>query len=208
MADEKKPPESEKNSSDFLDVVTGKIGKITVLLTTVVSLLAGVNQVFQVGPDLFSKFKLPVPVNPQPIEPVIPVVPKPPALGDCFKPKMIVDPEMVSISKWDSMMLQLTGRNDCQETLGVHVAFRGNSDRVRIMSPFAECVVLNDPTCWQQASIDSGDLHKEITRPHLIILSKPLGDPVKLTINWNVYNMQTKGLLRADTVQITLRDDP
>lgn len=123
---------------------------------------------------------------------------------------MTADPKTVSISKWDSMVLKLTGSNDCPEALSIHVAFKAASDRVRIMSPVSDdCLSLDKPDCWEQTSLDRGVLDQKITPPRLKVLSRlPLGDPVTLRVNWIIYNVQTKGQLRAATEEIVLRDDP
>jgi hypothetical protein len=207
MPEEKQLLEPAKNTSDFLDVITGKVGKITLLLTTVAGLLTGVNQLFQIVPNPF-KFNPPAVVEPKSTTPGVSVVSKPTALEDCFKPKMVVEPDTVSISKWESMILKLTGRNDCIKSLGVHVAFKMASDRVRIMSPVGDCSTFTDSACWQTASIDSGALNQTVTTPRLYPLSNPLGNPLKLNINWMVYNADDQKLLRTEMVQITLRDDP
>lgn len=189
MSDEKKAPDSGKNTWDFLDVVTGKIGKITLLVGAVSALLTQVYPLIQGGSSL---------VKSEPEQ-------RPPLEG-CLKPKLIV-PKTVSISEWDSMMLKLKGRNDCPQSLNIYVTFKAAGESVLIVPTMGdEC--RSQPECWEQKSLDSGDLDQIFTRPRLRFLKKPLGNPVKLSINWVVYNVHDNKILRADTAQITLRDDP
>jgi hypothetical protein len=82
------------------------------LFAAIVALLGVVNQVF--GPHIFRPKLVVVPTLSEPGVPS--VVSKLSVLENCFKPKMIT-PETVSISKWNSMKLKLTGRNDCLESL-------------------------------------------------------------------------------------------
>ncbi len=185
MTNEKENSEPKKSSWDFLDVVTGRIGKITALVTTVVLLLGA-------GEKLFN---------------VLGIFKSEEVVKDCFKLEMSY-PKTVPVSEWDSMDLVLKGRNDCQELLDVHVAFKAASDRVRIESAFSDCLELTNPDCWEEKFLDLGDLDWKVTPPRLTPLNIPLGDPVKIDINWVVYNAETKKRLGADKAQFQLVDDP
>ena len=199
MTEEKKTPESQKNTWDLLDVVTSRVGKITALIGAITGLVVGANQLIPKSD--------PVPKPPVvPVEKVEKEAPKSPALSDCFKPNMIVGPETVAISKWNSMM-KLTGRNDCQTTLHVYVTLKILDDRAQIMAD-AKCIP-NDPSCeWPVESIDSGDIHQKVFLPRLQLLSKPLGEPVKFPIKWIVRNVADQSILRGGHALITLQDDP
>lgn len=199
MTDEKENSGFKKSSWGFLDVITGRIGKIAALITAVVILLGAVEKFFNVWSNLFGIGSEEAPR--------VEVHPEPKTLMDCFKLEMSY-PKTVPISKWDSMDLVLTGRNDCQQPLDVHVAFKTASNRIRIESAFSECLELSNPACWEEKILEPGDLRWKVTPPRLTPLKIPLGGPVKININWVIYNAVTKNRLGADTAQLQLVDDP
>lgn len=199
MTDEKENSEPKKSSWGSLDVITGRIGKIAALITAVVILLGALEKFFNVWSNLRGTGKKEA-AHEQ-------VHPEPKTLMDCFKLEMSY-PKAVPINKWDSMDLVLTGRNDCQQRLDVHVAFKTASNRIRIQSGVSECLELPNPNCWEEKIIEPGDLHWKVTPPRLTVLKIPLGDPVMININWVIYNAVTKNRLDADTAQLQLVDDP
>ena len=180
-----------KRASGILTLLNSKIGKLTALFLAIVALLGAVEKVFNVWSSLF------------------PVETTEGSPKDCFKSEMM-HPSKVSISAWPSMTLRMTGRNDCSQTLSVHVAFKARGDRIRIEPPYPtdfHCRV-NEPDCWEQRSLKPGDFDWKVGPPDLTLLKKPLGDPVFVRINWVVYNAETKTQLWADNAEIEVHDDP
>ena len=201
MNDEERNSESTKSSSGLLDTITGKISKLKALLlvlggllVTLVFFLGEVERFLKISSDVLAIFKSEESAT---------------SLQDCFQAK-INYPEMVSVSGWQSMYLSLTGRNDCREKLNIHVAFKTKQfDKVRIKSPFSDCLDLDNPRCWEERSIKTTEeLDEKFTPPDLEVLKKPLGDPVHINVNWLVYNAETKMQLAAGTAHIQLTDDP
>ena len=176
--------------SDLLGMTTGRIGKVTALLLALVALVAAAEEFFEITSTLLARFKTEESVK------------------DCFQAKMNY-PKTVSIDGWQSMPLGLTGRNDCRERLGVHIAFKAKQlSKVRIESPVSDCVDPVDTRCWEVKSIEAGAVDVKFIPPHLKVLKKPLGNPVDININWVVYDVDTKKRLNAGAAQIKLTDNP
>ena len=188
MSDEEKTSEPKKNFSDLLGMLTGGIGKITLLVGAVTGLLIAAENFFEISSKFLAMIKTEKSVT------------------DCFQAEMNYQ-KTVSVSGWRTMPPSLIGRNDCRERLGVYVAFKAKQlDKVRIKSPVSDCLDPVDPRCWEEKSIETGAAEKFLP-PDLVVLKKPLGDPVDININWVVYNVETKKLLDAGAAQIQLTDD-
>ena len=186
---------SEEQNGDFLSKIKGRIGSITAVIVGLVVLLTAVENLFNVSSKLIGTVQEEQPAAP------------PSALEDCFKAEMR-HPDKVTISQWPKMPLSLTGQNDCQGKLIVHIAYKAKQlDEVRIESPFANCLDPVNPDCWEVISLDAGELDEKFTPPNLKLLKIPLGDPISININWVIYN-QTLQLLDAGRAQIELLDDP
>ena len=189
MTDKKK--KTDRASPEFLDALTGRIVKIGALLGACAAVITtAVTFRTELG-------KL--------IHPSAPA-----SLTDCFKPLMIYPPT-IAVGGWESMDLRMTGRNDCQETLAVYVAFKvRQADTVQIEAPFKgdpDCQA-GGPGCWERFSPAPGDLTRRIIPPRLTLLKRPLGRPVPIYINWIIYAAETGKQIRADTGTIVLVDDP
>ncbi len=190
MSDEEKKSEPKKNSSDLLDMITRSSVKITAVIVALTALLVAAKNFSEISSKFFAMFKAEESVK------------------DCFQAEMNY-PKTVSVSEWQSMPLSLTGRNDCREKLGVHIAFKAKQlDKVRIESPVSDCLDPVDPRCWEEKSIEAGEVNEKFIPPHLEVLKKPLGDTVDININWVVYDVETKKLLDAGVAQSQLTDDP
>jgi hypothetical protein len=176
----------------FVEVVTGKIGKVTALLTGIGAFLAVATQL----PGGFQKMT-------EIVRPSGTV-----AVQDCLDVTMDVKPTAVSVGKWNTVKFDLVGRNTCNETLAVYVAFKSLNGSIRIepLSDQPACSGLN-PDCWESRTLERGkDVKWTLTAPRLTQLS-PLTDPVPIDVNWIVYNMETKKHLRASKTEITVRGE-
>ena len=195
MTEENTKSEKKKLSSTFLDVLTGKIGKITGLILAGVALLLAVQQLAGEGQKIYQMWA-----------PVRGVDQK-----ECFKPEIDVKPTTVSVKEWNSVKFRMTGRNNCKETLSIHVAFKAKGDTIRIEPPFkgmdqSACKGYENPTCWEQNSIDQGKDVDWILTPPFLRRNGQLVDPVKVAINWTVYNRE-KTLVRAGKAEMTVLGD-
>jgi len=181
-----------------VDAMTGRIARITGLCLAIVALAAAVEQVTQVGSNALRRIGLIGPADTRTDDP-----------KSCFQPRLTY-PESVMLGQWDQMDLRLTGRNDCRDTLAVHVAFKGREDRLRIEPPFsdASCTQVDDPSCWEQKTLERGEVDWQVTPPTLTPLLVPLGERVRVDVNWIIYNAETRVQVRADTARIWLQDDP
>jgi len=180
--------------TSFLDVINTKVGKIAAVITGIVALLAAVTQL-TVG-----------------LQKIVEVVrpPKTVAQKDCLELKLGVQPTTVSVGKWRAVQFDLTGRNACNETLPVYVAFKSLSATMRI-EPFksldqATCRI-DDSDCWENVMLDRGKpVQWRLTAPRLTQLS-PLLDPEPMDVNWIVYKAGTKEQLRLGKIPITVLRD-
>ena len=104
MTPRKKDTESTKSAFDFVDLITGRIGKITALLTAIGGLallvLTQSEQILNKAIAL-GLYKLP----------------------PCVEVEPLMIPATVKYSEWDSMRLKLKGRNNCSTPLGLFVTF-------------------------------------------------------------------------------------
>lgn len=190
MSDEERDSEPKQASSDLLGKITGRIGKVIALIVAFGTLLGAIEHFFETGSSLIARFKTDK------------------SLKDCFRAEMKY-PKTVSISGWRSMPLSLTGRNSCREKLGIHIAFKTKRlAMVAFESPVSDCRDLVNPDCWEEKSIETGDVNEMFIPPHLQVLKKPLGEPVDININWVVYNVETRKQLDSGAAQIQLTDDP
>lgn len=178
-----------KQPSGILNTITGKIGKITAVCVALTAFLGALVQLTGLGKTVLSW------MNP-------PVVVAPLDLRNCLDAQLSY-PDAVPLSKWSSMEMRLRGQNDCKATLAVYVTFRGREDRVRLEPPFGD----TDPSCWEQKTLASGALDWKVSPPRLVPLKVPLGNKVRVDINWVVYNAETKMQVRADTASFWLEDD-
>ena len=143
MSNEEKNSEPQKNSSDLLDMLTGRIGRITALVLALAGLLVAAEKFFEIGSNFLAMFKTEESVK------------------DCFQVEMNYT-KTVSVRGWKSMPLSLTGRNDCRERLSVHVAFKAKQlDKVRIGSPISDCLDPVDPHCWEETTIEKGEVNNK-----------------------------------------------
>jgi hypothetical protein len=181
----------------IVELITGKIGKVTALCLAIVALGGAIGGVWTMGRRALQYIGL---------------APHGTSVTDsknCFQPQLMY-PGDVTLSKWDSMDLRLTGRNECKQTLAVHVAFKGRKDRVSIEPPFADssCTQADNPSCWEQKTLERGDVNWEVSPPVLTPLKKPLGERIRVDVNWIIYNAETRVQVHADTARIWLNDDP
>jgi hypothetical protein len=196
MAQRKTSSEVKKSSIPILDAITGRIGKIVALIAAVVALLTVAQQMLggtQKLAEIWAVFRS---------------VPE----EECFTAEMNVEPTSVPLKKWNSVKFHLTGSNECRATLAVHVAFKAQSGNLVVSPPFKGpdqpvCTGYENPDCWEVKSLDKGKpVDWVLTPPRLESLS-PLSDPVKIAINWMVFNTETQKQVRAGKAEITVQAD-
>lgn len=196
MAEEKTSTEEARRSNPILDAITSRIGKIVALITAVVALLTVAQQMLggtQKLAEIWSAFRS---------------VPE----GECFTAELNVEPTDVPLGKWNSVKFHLTGSNRCRANLAVHVAFKAQSGNLVVSPPFKSpdqpmCTGYENPDCWEVKSLDKGKaVDWVLTPPRLEPLGR-LSDPVKIAINWMVFNTETKKQVRAGKAEITVQPD-
>ena len=186
MATRKTASGSGKSASRLLDAVTGKAANISVVITAVVALLGAIEEMYGVSEKLVSHVS---------------------ALfrgteTACFTAELEVQPPSVPVARWNQVRFHLTGWNKCGATLSVHVAYKAQGDALRIEPPFKGpdqpvCAGYDNPDCWELITLDNGKrVDENLVLPKLIQLG-PLTNPVKVVINWMVYNTETKKQVRA-----------
>jgi hypothetical protein len=196
MAHRKADTEAKKNSTPILDVITGRIGKIVALITAVVALLTVAQQMLggtHKLAEIWTAFRS---------------VPE----EDCFMAEMNVEPTSVPLQKWNSVKFHLTGSNKCRATLAVHVAFKAQGGNLVVSPPFKgpdqpACTGYENPDCWEVKSLDKGKAVDWVLTPPRLESLSPLGNPVKIAINWMVFNTETKKQVRAGKAEITVKSE-
>jgi len=198
MSEQPKETEPTKKAFDFVELITGRVGKIAALVTAVGGLaLVILNQSEQVRDKLI-------------------------ALGwytppPCLQIERLSMPDTVQYSEWDNMEIKLKGRNTCPTSLGLYVTFvhRQNHQRFVLGVPYEdrpECkgpTRLEEPECWDwKIPLDKGDWEWRVQAPPLTALSDPRRIE-KISIKWAVYNYKApaKSLLRADTATVEIHND-
>jgi hypothetical protein len=187
---------SDGSSNRILDALTGRIGKIAALITAIVALLTVTQQMLggtHKLADIWAEFWS---------------VPE----DECFTAEMNVAPTDVPLKKWSSVKFELIGSNRCRANLAVHVAFKAQSGNLVVSPPFRSpdqpvCTGYENPDCWEVKSLDKGKVIDWVLTPPRLEALSPLSDPVKIAINWMVFNTETRKQVRAGKAEITVQPD-
>lgn len=192
MADSRKS-QSGKGSSSFMDLITGKLGKIGALIVALSAVLGGVEKLFDVSSNIAAIFGGE--------EKVV----APTGLKDCFEAELSY-PDEVSFDEWSSMELKMLGENKCAENLHGHVAFQTLGGTTLRIKPFKKgCSELAEPDCWEPITFDKG---KPVDYPVMVPDLDRLGAlsrEVEVNIFWYVY-AESKSI-RSGKATITVRAD-
>ena len=139
-----------------------------------------------------------------------------PSTQQCFSKGTMSAPEgPILFDQWRDQKITLTGNNECDEDLTVYVTYKGRHHKKLVVKPpylatdsTSTCLKANpsNRNCWDERTIDKGEVDEKFSLPVLERLSRPLGR-VNIEINWTVRNTQGK-ILVADTADITLEDPP
>jgi len=191
MGDEKDKHQAHTKSSGWVGVVTGKTAKIVAALTVVAGLLSQIEQIVDGVKKLTTSIGG--------------------SSTDCLTAEMHVKPVVVRIQDWKTVQFQLTGNNRCRQKLQVHVAYKTQSDSIRIEPTIDRgpdlpaCSGYDKSDCWETKSLDGGAINWVLMRPKLRKLSA-LADPAEIVINWIVFNTETGKQVRAGTAAVTVKD--
>jgi hypothetical protein len=195
-----KKTEPTKGASDFVDLITGKIGKITALLTAIGGLVL---LILTNSEQILNKLTALGLYTPPP----------------CVQVEPLKIPERVKYSEWDSMKIKLKGRNNCSTPFGLYVTFvpnRASEARFVLRIPhedLPECKggAPQDPKCWdprKPVSKGKGDWECEIPPPPLARLSDPRSiENISITYYVYDYDAPTKPAIRVGSVEIKVEND-
>jgi len=187
----------EKGNRDWLDMLTGRIGKIAALVTAVGGLIlliiSQVKEITKEGAWLASLFPRSSPAA-------------------CLEVKSIDLPETLAYDKWDGKNVVIRGTNTCERTIGLYVAYppRGATGEVRyvLRVPREEqpkCkggAAVREPDCWDpQKPIARGDWTWQTYLPPLArLVDASAGEPEKLFVTMEVRNSdEPDSTLRTET---------
>ena len=202
MTEQKKETEPTKGAFDFIDLITGRIGKITALLTALGGLAL---LILTQSEQILNKLTALGLYTPPP----------------CVQVDPLMIPATVKYSEWDNMNMKLKGRNNCSTPLGLYVTFvrrTGVEPRFVLRVPhddWPQCkglTALQEPKCWdpkKPVSRGKGDWVWDIPPPPLVQLSDPRRIE-KITINWTVYDYDspTKPAFGTGNATIEVHNDP
>ena len=198
MGENDKHQAHHSRSSGWIGMVTGKTGKVVGALTVVGALLTQIEHIADGAkklPEILTTFTAIFGVS----------------STDCFTAEMHVKPVVVRIQDWKTVQFQLTGNNRCRQKLEVHVAYKTQSDSIRIEPTIDRgpdlpaCSGYDKSDCWETKSLDGGAINWVLMRPKLRKLSA-LADPAEIVINWIVFNTETGKQVRAGTAAVTVKD--
>ena len=192
--------EPTKGGFEFIELLTGKIGKLTAFLTAIGGLAV---LILTQSEQILSKATSLGLYTPRP----------------CVEVEPLVIPATVKYSEWDSMKLKLKGRNNCSTPLGLFVIFVPGSASetgfvVRVPhEDLPECKTLapKDPTCWnpkKPVSSGKGAWEWEVPPPRLARMRDPR-QIEKISITWYVYDYDspTKSAILVDSATIEVHND-
>lgn len=194
MSARKTKDERKSGGTDWIDVATGRVGKITAFFTTLGALvLVLLNQSEQIQKKVTAML----------------------APRQCVEVSKVVVPRTIEYSEWDKMRIQITGRNNCDETLGLYVTFQGrvsSEPRFRLRPPYEdlpECgggEPVQLPKCWDRkkpVAIGKGEWGWEVLPPPLVQLNDPT-PTARISVTWDVRNVDQpdKPPLASDSAQI------
>jgi hypothetical protein len=195
-----KETEPTKGVSDFINLITGKIGKITALLTAIGGLVL---LILTNSEQILNKLT------------ALGLYTHPP----CVQVEPLIIPATVKYSEWDNMKMKLKGRNNCSTPFGLYVTFipRSASEARFVLriphEDLPECKVgaPQDPKCWdpqKPVSKGKGDWECEIPPPPLARLSGPRSIEI-ISITYYVYDYDapTKPAIRVGSVEIKVEND-
>jgi hypothetical protein len=193
-------PGPTKGAFDFVDLLTGRIGKITAFLTALGGLVL---LILTQSEQILTKAT---------------------ALGlytprQCVEVEPLVIPAAVKYSEWDSMKLKLKGRNNCSAPLGLFVIFVPASASetgfvIRVPHedlPECRSGAPKDPTCWNPKKplrSGKGAWEWEVPPPRLARMRNP-GQTEKISITWYVYDYDSpaKSAIQVNSATIEVQND-
>jgi hypothetical protein len=201
MTERKNRVEPTKSAFDFVDLITGRIGKITALVVAIGSLAVGALTQWETFIGKLVEMGL---------------YTRPP----CVQVNPLMIPATVKYSEWDNMKIQLKGRTNCSTPLGLYVTFvRRTASEPRFVlrvphEDLPECkglAPLQEPKCWdprKPISIGKGDWEWDVRPPPLAQLSDPRRIE-KISMTWAVhdYDAPTKPPIRVDTATIEVHSE-
>lgn len=193
-------PGPTKGAFDFVDLITGRIGKITAFLTALGGLVL---LILTQSEQILSKAIALGLYTPRP----------------CVQVEPLVIPATVKYSEWDSMKLKLKGRNNCSTPLGLFVIFvpRNASETGFVVKvpheDLDECKgrAPKEPRCWdtkKPVSSGKGAWEWEVPPPRLARMRDPR-QIEKISISWYVYDYDspTKSAILIDSATIEVHND-
>lgn len=191
------PPPPPTPPKGVLGMLTGKVGKVAGALLLVSGMLTQFDAIVGAVKNVWNLKMWNMAATASPAE--------------CFTGNLHIHPVAVPVVGWPQhMKFRLTGRNACAQKLEVHVAYKAPTGMLRLESPFSKpeqssCNV-QDIDCWESRSINgNASIDWLLTPPNLRRVG-PLADPVKISINWVVYNTETRKQIHAGTTDVTVRD--
>jgi len=197
---QEKKTEPTKGAFDFVDLITGKIGKITALLTAIGGLIL---LILTNSEQILNKLT------------ALGLYTHPP----CVQVEPLKIPERVKYSEWDNMKIKLKGRNNCSTPFGLYVTFvpRSASEARFVLriphEDLPECKggAPQDPKCWdprKPVSKGKGGWECEIPPPPLARLSDPRSiENISITYYVYDYDAPTKPAIRVGSVEIKVEND-
>jgi hypothetical protein len=204
MTERKKKSDAPKRGVDlYLDVITGRIRKITILLGSIGVLVVLIFTQYDKIKKLLVEHGI--------------LTPAPPCVSVDW-PKF---PEKVKLSEWDSTTVSLHGHEDCTGDFGLYMAFSADDRSKKLFAlvpphfeSYEECKELHAdlyPNCWyfrRPLTSGKGEWSWDVPLPPVQPLSN-LRSGDRLIVSYEVrdYDAPGKPPKKAYWAAITIRSD-
>ena len=194
MTNEEEKGGKSNRASTFLDVISGKIGKIgavVVVLATLVggfaTFMDGVRKIKSSFTELFGGGKNGDPVS---------ILGK--TVRDCVKVVLLDPDKEISIDDWNAPdqtdLLRLKVENTCDSAVGAFVSFRPPARMTKtaiIIEPLNKCSApeISNPDCWEKKRLEKGEVVWSLDRPLLRQQGeKTSGEVIEISVRWSLYD--------------------
>ena len=203
MTPRKKDTEPTKGAFDFVDLITGRIGKITALLAAIGGL---VYVILTQSEQIFNKLTALGLYTPRP----------------CVEVERLIVPEKIQYSEWKKKRMKITieGKNNCEAQLGIYLTYMRDKDSESLFNlnvpydDWEECkgsnkALLQERICWETKKPlrrGKGAWVWDVILPELEQVGARPIEPVRIKFEVNDYDDSTK-IYWSGTLPIEVHND-
>jgi hypothetical protein len=203
MTPRKKGTRPAKGAFDIVDLITGRIGKITALVTAIGGLAF---VILTQSEQIASKLTALGLYTPRP----------------CVEIRRMIVPKEIQYSDWkkNKMKITIEGRNNCEAQLGIYLTYMRDKNSESLFDlkvpydDWEECkgsnkALLQERICWETKKPlrrGKGDWVWNVVLPDLEQIGARPVEPVRIKFEVNDYDDPTR-IYWSETVPIEVRND-